>query len=138
MSIDTADRYGETLRRLLRRAERLSEAATAVGLRSVKTLASRSSALLVWVTCCDHFFPGSCPARLRRLSADGLWGLLALLRRRVAIAMINPFWPWRPPLARVRRVVALTCLFSAERLARHVPWSAGLASRDPGASWRSD
>src|SRR5215470_20367160 len=51
-----ADWYGEAFRRLLRRAERRSEAATARGLRSLKTLASRSRALLVFVTCCDHRF----------------------------------------------------------------------------------
>src|SRR5262252_9327686 len=49
-----ADWYGEAFRRLLLRAERRSEAATARGLRSLKTL--RSRALLVFVTCCDHRF----------------------------------------------------------------------------------
>src|SRR5262252_280225 len=49
-----ADWYGEAFRRLLRMAERRSEVATARGLRSLKTLASRSRALLVFVTCCDH------------------------------------------------------------------------------------
>jgi len=57
------------LRRRLRRVERLSEAATAAGLRSLKTPASRSSALLVRVTCCDHFLPPSLEAAL---GADGL------------------------------------------------------------------
>src|SRR5215475_11667205 len=50
-----ADWYWPALRRRLLSAERLSEAATALGLRRVKTRASRSSASLVCVTRCDHF-----------------------------------------------------------------------------------
>jgi len=45
------------LRRLLRSAERRSEFATCLGDECLKTSGSRSSALLVRVTCCDHFFP---------------------------------------------------------------------------------
>src|SRR5215471_8617455 len=75
-----ADWYGEAFRRLLRRAERRSDAATARGLRSLKTLASRSRALLVFVTCCDHrfvlrlapcFFMPSLPTQVRRPRLTG-------------------------------------------------------------------
>src|SRR5688572_4733896 len=54
VSIDIAERNGALLRRLLRSAERLSDAAMARGLRWVKTPCSRSSALLVRMTRADQ------------------------------------------------------------------------------------
>src|SRR5215470_7501927 len=86
-----ADWYGEAFRRLLRRAERRSEAATARGLRSLKTLASRSRALLVFVTCCDHrfvlrlapcFFMPFLPTQVRRLCLTGARTMPGQNRRR--------------------------------------------------------
>src|SRR5690606_5543409 len=81
-----AERNGPALRRRLASAERLSEAAIAFGSLRVKTSCSRSSASLLSVTCCDHFFvppiirvpshPGSVPpppwiARSRRRRPPG-------------------------------------------------------------------
>src|SRR5215470_3300687 len=86
-----ADWYGEAFRRLLRRAERRSEAATARGLRSLKTLASRSRASLVFVTCCDHcfvlrlatcFFMPFLPTQVRRLRLTGARTMPGQNRRR--------------------------------------------------------
>jgi len=54
LSIDIAERKGALLRRPLCSAERLSESATARGLRRAKTPFSRSSALLVRMTRADH------------------------------------------------------------------------------------
>jgi hypothetical protein len=54
VSIDIADWYGPALRRRLRSAERLSESATARGLRWLNTPGSRSSALLPRVTAADQ------------------------------------------------------------------------------------
>jgi hypothetical protein len=54
LSIDIAERNGALLRRLLRSAERLSDRATARGLRLVNTPRSRSSALLVRMTRADQ------------------------------------------------------------------------------------
>jgi hypothetical protein len=51
-----ADWNGPTLRRRLCSAERLSERAMAAGEALLKTLGSRSSALLPRVTAADHFF----------------------------------------------------------------------------------
>src|SRR5207245_7830872 len=80
----------EVLRRLLRRAERLSEAATALGLRSLNTLASRSRALLVRVTCCDHFFRWFLAVvRPGCLRADCLRGLPARRLPWVATVMMS-------------------------------------------------
>jgi hypothetical protein len=53
-SIDIAERNGALLRRRLRSAERLSDCATARGLRRVKMPGSRSRALLVRITRADH------------------------------------------------------------------------------------
>src|SRR5438309_2238717 len=55
--MDIAERYGLDLRRLLRSAERLRLNAIARGLRFLKTLASRSSALLSRVTREDQRLP---------------------------------------------------------------------------------
>ena len=52
--MDIADWNGVPFRRLLRSADRFSEAATLRGLLKVNTLGSRSRALLVAVTRCDH------------------------------------------------------------------------------------
>jgi hypothetical protein len=54
LSIDIAERNGALLRLRLRSAERLSESATARGLRWVKTPRSRSSALLLRMTRADQ------------------------------------------------------------------------------------
>jgi hypothetical protein len=54
LSIDIAERNGALLRRLLRSAERLSDSATACGLRLVNTPFSRSTALLLRITCALH------------------------------------------------------------------------------------
>jgi len=54
LSIDIAERNGALLRRELASAERLSERATARGLRLVNTPRSRSSALLVRMTRADQ------------------------------------------------------------------------------------
>jgi hypothetical protein len=56
-SIDIAERNGALLRRRLRSAERLSESATARGVRLVNTPRSRSSALLVRMTLADQRLP---------------------------------------------------------------------------------
>src|SRR5437763_10914750 len=56
-SIDMAERNGALLRRSLRSAERLSERATARGLRLVNTPRSRSSASLVRMTRADQRLP---------------------------------------------------------------------------------
>src|SRR5262245_60059195 len=71
LSIDIAERKGALLRRPLRSAERLSDSATARGLRWVKTPFSRSSALLVRITRADQrralvlgmslYLQGTCP-----------------------------------------------------------------------------
>jgi hypothetical protein len=53
-SIDIAERNGALLRRLLCSAERFRDCAIARGLRFVKTLGSRSSALLVLMTRADQ------------------------------------------------------------------------------------
>jgi hypothetical protein len=53
-SIDIAERKGELLRRRLCSAERFSERATARALRCLNTPDSRSSALLVRMTCADQ------------------------------------------------------------------------------------
>src|SRR5438105_13793169 len=52
-----AERNGALLRRWLRSAERLSDLATARGEPLVKTPRSRSSALLVRMTCADQRLP---------------------------------------------------------------------------------
>jgi len=57
VNIDIAERYGSDLRRWLRSAERLSDAATPRGVRCVNTPGSRSSALLVSITRCDQYLP---------------------------------------------------------------------------------
>src|SRR6266568_6533849 len=56
-----AERNGSALRRRLRSAERLSDAAMARGLRSLNTPSSRSRASLVSFTRRDHFsgMPGT-------------------------------------------------------------------------------
>jgi hypothetical protein len=53
-SIDMAERNGVDLRRELRSADFFKERASARGLLSLKTPDSRSSALLVFMTCDDH------------------------------------------------------------------------------------
>lgn len=55
-SIDIAERNGSALRRELCSAERLSERAMAFGSLFVKTPCWRSSASLLSMTLCDHFF----------------------------------------------------------------------------------
>src|SRR5437588_1702412 len=55
--MDIAERYGELLRRLLLSADRFSEAAICFGSFNVKTLFSRSSALLCLVTYPDQRLP---------------------------------------------------------------------------------
>src|SRR5438132_1413795 len=57
LSSDMAERNGALLRRRLAAAERLSELATARGERCAKTPRSRSSALLVRMTCDDQRLP---------------------------------------------------------------------------------
>jgi hypothetical protein len=54
VSIDIAERKGSDFRRSLRSAERLSDWATALGLRFLNTPCSRSSASLFAVTRFDH------------------------------------------------------------------------------------
>ena len=61
--MDMAERNGALLRRRLRSAERLSDLATARGERLVNMPRSRSSALLVRMTCADQ--------RLTRLAISG-------------------------------------------------------------------
>ena len=67
MSIDSAERYGSALRRVLRYAERFKDSAMARGLRCLKTEGSRSSASLRRVTSADQRFvpvPLAVPALL--------------------------------------------------------------------------
>src|SRR5437870_13526045 len=78
-SIDIAERNGALLRRLLCSAERLSDSATARGLRLVKTRFSRVRALLVRITRADHrraeavaMHKGACEHRARSLTARDL------------------------------------------------------------------
>jgi hypothetical protein len=81
-------------RRALRRAERLREAVTAVGLPSAKTLASRSSALLVHVTCCDHFNPGAAKGR----PAGSLPRRWAAATPTLNCCHVHIVLPWSSPL----------------------------------------
>jgi hypothetical protein len=69
-----AERNGALLRRRLRSAERLSDSATARGLRRVKTPCSRSSASLVRITRADQRFR---VGAIRLCAAKDIPGILA-------------------------------------------------------------
>src|SRR5262245_1200557 len=99
LSIDIAERNGALLRRALRSAERLSDSATARGLRWVKTPFSRSSALLVRITRADQrralvlgmSFPlqGTCPGRNVREPIRSTFALAE--NRRSVLAHLGDF-----------------------------------------------
>jgi hypothetical protein len=75
VSIDSAERYGLVLRRLLRSAERLSDAAICFGSRKVNTPPLRSSASLVSVTRFDQRRTPGFVVALRRA-----WGFFVAAR----------------------------------------------------------
>lgn len=80
--MESADRYALVLRRELRSAERLSEAAIFFGSVSLKTPCLRSSASLPWVTRCDQRFgDGFAADFLAEVSFRTVPGFWALVRR---------------------------------------------------------
>src|SRR5712671_6333687 len=97
--MDRAERKASALRRRLRSAERLSDAAIRFGLLSLNTPGSRSSALLSRVTRCDHLRAVRVPFRPAALRDDLRAGasppradvadVADLVRRFVFFAMVN-------------------------------------------------
>jgi hypothetical protein len=75
-SIDMAERNGVDLRRELLSEDLFSERASARGLLSLKTPDSRSSALLVFVTCEDHLFALTPFERPRTRAFDGFFAAI--------------------------------------------------------------
>jgi hypothetical protein len=78
LSIDMAERNGVDLRRELVSEDFFRERASARGLLSLKTPDSRSSALLVIVTCEDHRFALT-PFDLERRRARGFDGFFVAM-----------------------------------------------------------
>lgn len=88
-----ADWNGVPFLRLLRSAERFNERAIFFGSFMVKTLFSRSSALLVFVTCPDHFFLADdllVVARVARFDVDFFLVAVAIIVFRNNAAIVIP------------------------------------------------